>query len=115
MAISGMGKKDRVEQMHRTFPLINSTALLLAFLTVALLGTLANVSCGGKPVSASVIHPMDPLTLGEYSTVVTALKTENFAGQGGLYPLITLQEPPKEEVLRWEPGHALTRRAFAIV
>ena len=95
------------------FPLTEMSGKLLA--SLGLMAVLAIVSCGSEVATASVIHPMDPLATGEYSTVVTALSVEKYAGQAGLYPLITLQEPSKEDVLRWKPGDALPRRAFAIV
>lgn len=60
-------------------------------------------------------HPLDPLTAQEYSSVIAALKEENYVGEAGLYPLITLDEPAKAEVLRWKPGEAVPRRAFVIV
>ena len=60
-------------------------------------------------------HPLDPLTAQEYSSVIAALREENYVDEAGLYPLITLDGPAKAEVLRWKPGEAVPRRAFVIV
>lgn len=60
-------------------------------------------------------HPLDPLTAQEYSAVIAALKEENYVDEASLYPLITLDEPAKAEVLQWKPGEAVPRRAFVIV
>lgn len=59
-------------------------------------------------------HPLDPLTADEYSTVVAALSQDTLLGAAGLYPLITLREPPKQDVLSWRPGDPVSRRAFVI-
>ena len=58
---------------------------------------------------------MDPLTPEEYSAVITALKDAGHVDDAGLYPLITLHEADKAEVLQWNPGDALPRQAFVIV
>ena len=84
--------------MRKTFPQIKWSAILLVSVAVAVVGTLATAFCGGKEfATASVVHPMDPLTAGEYSAVIRALIEENHVDEGsGLYPLITLEEPAKD-------------------
>ncbi len=75
------------------------------------------LSAGSRAQQAPVDsdrHPLDPLTPDEYSTVVAALSDEAFLGPTGLYPLITLQEPPKEDVLNWRRGDPVRRQAFVI-
>lgn len=61
-----------------------------------------------------VAHPLDPLTTTEHEAVLALLRDEAYLGAGGLYPLITLDEPPKEQVLAWTPGMTVQRRAFVI-
>ncbi len=59
-------------------------------------------------------HPLDPLDAQEYSTVVSAIDDSGLATRP-LYPLVTLQEPPKEQVRAWNEGDPVPRVAFAIV
>ncbi|HEX6386137.1 MAG TPA: primary-amine oxidase [Anaerolineae bacterium] len=101
--------------MGKTFPFIKSSRLLFVFVAVVLVGTLNLAMCRQRLATGSVSHPLDPLTAGEYTTVITALTEENYVDDAALYPLITLEEPLKDEVLRWEPGDPVTRRAFVIV
>ena len=60
-------------------------------------------------------HPLDPLTEEEYTAVVGVLKEADDTDLPNRYHLLTLDEPPKEEVLEWTPEHRSPRRAFAIV
>lgn len=59
-------------------------------------------------------HPLDPLTGGELKTMVRVLKAESRLPKGTLYPIATLNEPPKKEVLAWHPGDPLKREAFVV-
>jgi primary-amine oxidase len=58
---------------------------------------------------------MDPLSPEESSAVVRALNEGGYVDGAALYPLITLKEPSKQDVLEWIPGDAVQRFAFAIV
>jgi len=71
----------------------------------------------GEDVSAadSPRHPLDPLTAAEYFTVVKTLHEENHVDDGSRYPLITLHEPAKQQVLQWQPDQPISRQAFVIV
>ncbi len=60
-------------------------------------------------------HPLDPLTAEEYAAAVAVLKTANRIDAESRYPLITLHEPAKAEVLQWQTGAPLHRAAFVIV
>ena len=60
-------------------------------------------------------HPLDPLTTEEYAAAVAVLKTANRIDAESRYPLITLHEPVKSGVLRWQAGTPLHREAFVIV
>lgn len=87
---------------------------MVQLIAAALLGSLP------PPWSAqvrgdSVTHPLDALTRSEYEAAVAALRPERYAGAAGLFPLITLQEPAKADVVQWKRGDAVPRRAFAIV
>ena len=82
-------------------------AMLLIWLLVATTRAGSAAQSGG--------HPMDPLSPEEYSAVVRALNEEGYVDRTALYPLITLEEPSKQDVLAWSPEDPASRRAFAIV
>lgn len=60
-------------------------------------------------------HPMDPLSADELAKVKTILREAGKADDSTRYPLITLLEPPKSEVLRWRKGADISRRARVVV
>ena len=101
--------------MRQTFPLASPPGVLLAFVVGALMAALATASCSEGVAFAPVMHPMDTLTAEEHSPVVAVLKKDAYAGGDDLYPLFTLEEPAKDEVLGREPAEPVSRRAFAIV
>jgi primary-amine oxidase len=88
---------------------------MLVVVVIALAGILLTVLDGQHLASASNSHPMDPLTTEEIAAVTRTLAKENLVGATDLYSLITLEEPPKEDVLKWKPGDPTPRLAFAIV
>lgn len=68
------------------------------------------------PRPDSVRHPLDPLTAAEYAAVPAALVEAGYVEEfRGLYPFVTLEEPPKADVLAWRPGEPIPRHAFAVV
>ncbi len=62
-----------------------------------------------------VRHPLDPLTEREYTTVKRGLRRSEHVGPMARYPLVTLHEPAKADVLRWQSGETIDRKAFVIV
>lgn len=66
------------------------------------------------PANDATKHPLNPLTKVEYTEIVALLRREGLATNSTLFPLITLAEPAKSEVLRWTGGEALPRMAFVI-
>ena len=62
-------------------------------------------------VTVAVTHPLDPLTADEINTAISAARTDARLA-GAVFPSITLQEPPKSDVLKWQRGQALRRRAL---
>src|ERR1041385_2610032 len=101
-----MIKKVSLKKTHR---------IMLVIVVLALVGILLTVLDRQHLASAANSHPMDPLTAEEIAAVTRTLAKENLVGATDLYSLITLQEPPKEEVLKWKPGDLVSRLAFAIV
>ena len=63
----------------------------------------------------SAEHPLDPLAAEEYTAAVSTLKEAAYTDLKSRYPLMTLEEPPKDDVLKWTPGDETPRRAFVIV
>lgn len=71
------------------------------------------VLCCG--LAAGEQHPLAPLTKEEFATAVEVLKASGKATESSRFPSMFLNEPPKQEVLRYKTGDATRREAFAIV
>jgi primary-amine oxidase len=73
-------------------------------------------ACQGLPAStpdrpnATATHPFDPLTPDEIRAAVATAKTDGRLA-GAAFPSITVDEPPKADVLAWRRGETLARRA----
>src|SRR4051794_23962630 len=59
--------------------------------------------------------PLDPLTAGEIATTFRVIEASERFPAGAYFPIVSLNEPPKAEVLGWLPGRAFRREAFAQV
>jgi primary-amine oxidase len=59
--------------------------------------------------------PLSPLSVAEIDDAVALVEAHNRFPNGGFFPLVTLNEPPKTEVLAWDPGEPFRREAFANV
>ena len=70
---------------------------------------------GQVSTARSAEHPLDPLAAEEYTAAVSTLKEAAYTDLKSRYPLITLEEPPKDDVLKCTPGDETSRRAFVIV
>jgi primary-amine oxidase len=62
-----------------------------------------------------LVHPLDPLTAKEYRAILTTLRRESLTDARSRFPLITLHDPPKSDVLDWHPSRPVGRKAFVIV
>ena len=61
------------------------------------------VAVSGQKLKAQPVHhPLDPLTAEEYTAAVALLKAANHVNDDSRYPMITLHEPVKSEVLQVE-------------
>jgi len=60
-------------------------------------------------------YPLDPMTWSEHWTVLEVLRDNGHLDADTRFSMVNLREPAKQEVLKWEPGQAYTRRAFALV
>jgi primary-amine oxidase len=71
---------------------------------------------GLHAVRASAASPLDPLSAKEIATAVQLIKTDPRLA-GAAFPLVSLAEPPKADVLAWTPasGKPMARHAYAVV
>ncbi|MHB8207998.1 primary-amine oxidase [Mucilaginibacter sp.] len=70
--------------------------------------------CFGKAYAQtdSVAYPLDPLTATEIQRVVQILKDSKTTTGKDIFNIINLKEPPKKEVLAYQPGRSFRREAF---
>src|SRR5260370_10748157 len=59
-------------------------------------------------------HPLDPLSSREISAAVSALRASAEIDAETRFALIDLDEPPKADVLAWNPAQPFVRRAFIV-
>ena len=59
-----------------------------------------------------ISHPLNPLTETEINTAVTIVKEQKNLSETAIFPIITLQEPDKKEVLNFTPGKSFLRQIF---
>jgi len=95
---------------------ISATAIILA-LTSACQRSPEPAATGTDRLSSSVnrssspaVHPLDPLTTEEIDVAVQVAKADPRVA-GATFPSVALQEPPKTDVLGWQPGKPIARRA----
>ncbi|MEA5552646.1 primary-amine oxidase [Anabaena cylindrica UHCC 0172] len=62
-----------------------------------------------------ISHPLNPLTEVEINQAVDILKQEKTLSDTAFFPMITLQEPDKKEVLNFTPGKSFARQVFLLV
>ena len=63
----------------------------------------------------ALAHPLDALSAKEITAAVVALQDARAVDKDTKYPVITLLEPPKDEVLAWKAdGPAPPRKAFVV-
>ncbi len=60
-------------------------------------------------------HPLEPLTESEITKAVTIVNLSGKVPLESLFPNVSLNEPPKEEVLKFKSGNTFRREAFVIV
>ena len=78
-----------------------------------LISVVIGVSMALTAMAAS--HPLDPLSGEEIAQTTKILRTAGYVDDQSRFPIITLKEPTKDEVLAWRPGNALSRIASAVV
>jgi primary-amine oxidase len=85
----------------------------MVLLRVLLVLVAVTASCRAQ--TPLVIHPMDALTPTEVGSSVAILKAAGLATDSTRYPIITLLELPKAEVIAWKPGQAVRRLAYVVM
>ncbi|NEU81054.1 primary-amine oxidase [Nostoc sp. UIC 10630] len=63
----------------------------------------------------AISHPLTSLTEAEINTAVSVIQKEKTLSEMAAFPLIALQEPDKEEVLKFTHGKAFARKAFLVI
>jgi primary-amine oxidase len=69
------------------------------------------VAAAGRAIAAS---PLDPLSAKEIAIAVQLMKADPRLADAA-FPLISLAEPPKADVLAWTPMKPFPRQAYAVV
>lgn len=64
-----------------------------------------------KTMPVDGLHPLDPLSEAEITLACELLKTQKKLSPSTRFAFVQLEEPPKADVLAWEPGKPLMRRA----
>lgn len=85
--------------------------LILALFALCLIAPGQAVADDGKKSA----HPLDPLSRDEIAAAVQVLKSSGKATDASRFPIITLHEPPKQEVWNFKPGDNVGRHAFVVV
>ena len=67
------------------------------------------------PVYADDTYPLDGLSGPELERAVEVLRQSGRVDDGSRFSIITLAEPEKAAVLRWQAGDSYPRRVFAVV
>ncbi len=60
-------------------------------------------------------HPLDPLTIEEVATAVAISRNDKHLGRHYRFAVVSLQEPDKSVVNRFQPGDPIERQVFLVV
>ncbi len=93
---------------RRLFVQRSSSALALALLP-------ERVALPNFAPDPAASYPLDPLTGPEITKTAEVLKSSGRVGEDVQFATIELNEPSKEDMLRWRPGNPFSRQAFAIL
>jgi primary-amine oxidase len=89
---------------------IRSSAQIIGFAVAIFVGARPFLGQG-----TSFAHPLDPLSKEEILRTVEILRTAGKADRNSRFSLITLREPPKDEVLQYKEGSPFRRESFVVV
>ena len=60
-------------------------------------------------------HPLDPMSQAELTSVVSVLKGAGHVDDNTRFVFLSLREPDKAAVLKWQPGETPKREAFVMI
>src|SRR5215210_1561913 len=69
----------------------------------------------GPAVAQPASHPLDPLSAEEIRAATRALHARPGFPEDARFPLMALNDPPKQEILKYKSGSSFTRQAFVVV
>lgn len=72
-------------------------------------------SASGETASMTTVHPLDSLTAKEISYAVEILREERDLNDKCRFAGVMLNEPPKEQILSFEPGEDFEREAAIVM
>lgn len=81
----------------------------------AFLSLLIVLGCDPLLEAADTRHPLDALSAKEYWTIYETMKASGKLAANSRYAVINLQEPPKDEVLKWKQSDPFRREALAVI
>jgi len=92
------------------------TFRLPALLRTGVLSLLLALLGGASPAAAQpASHPLDPLNGDEIRAATRALQASKSFPEGGRFALVALNDPPKQEILKYRGGSSFPRQVFAVV
>src|SRR5205823_3596548 len=81
-------------------------------------GGLMRIRPQGSPMATaeqSTTHPLEPLTEAEIHAAVAILRSAREIGHSYRFVAVSLNEPPKEQVVSHPDGDPVEREAFAVL
>jgi len=93
---------------HAAAPALNPSPRLAA------MQAFADQAQPSETAAGACAHPLDPLSQAEIALAVTLVKA-NGAPAHAFFPTVVLNEPPKHEVLAFQPGDTFRREALVDV
>jgi primary-amine oxidase len=108
--------RSRARPARRLLPALLLVAGTLGVIVPSSPGpTAATASQTPQAGTATARHPLDPLTGYEITTAIAVLRTSGQLPAGAIFPLVTLREPSKADVLGFRPGDTPQREALVVV
>lgn len=78
----------------------------------AVLTVFALLFCAAPVAAQAPTHPLDHLSAEEHWTAYRVLRESGEIGDDATFLFATVHEPPKADVLAWQPGASFRREAF---
>ena len=78
-------------------------------------GALSLLLVAAPTAAQPASHPLDPLNGDEIRAATRALQARPGFPEGARFAVVALNDPPKQEILRYRGGNAFPRQVFAVV